>query len=97
MDNRVEKCGTLPGGSVVDDLGQGEKEDRRSWWPVGIVQMDDEKDLNVGNDRISEQKGLDLRNSCALETTSVVGQLNMEHMGKGSFGRLAWVRGAFIN
>lgn len=21
MDNRVEKCGTLPGGSVVDDLG----------------------------------------------------------------------------
>lgn len=50
MGNKEKKCRMLPGDNMKDDLGQGEKKDRRSCCSVGIIQMSDDKDLNLGND-----------------------------------------------
>lgn len=44
--------------------------------------MNDDKDLNLSNDRVNEEEGLDLRENAALEITHVGDQLNVEHMGK---------------
>lgn len=45
--------------------------------------MNDEKDLNLCNDRANEQEGLDFRKSAVLETMNVGEQLNVELWGKG--------------
>lgn len=48
----------LAGGSMEDALRQGEKEGGGSCWSGERVQMDDDKRLNEGSDRIGEQERL---------------------------------------
>lgn len=72
-----KKCKSLPGGSMDSDLAQGEREDGRSCRAVGIAQMDDDMDLNLSNDRVTEEEGLNLRDSSTLGITNVGDQLNV--------------------
>lgn len=70
MDNKEKKCRILLGDNMEDDLRWGQKEDGRSYCSVDI--MNDNEDLNLVNDRVNEQQGLDLRDSFAQKLSMLV-------------------------